>query len=146
LPTGDRTRGFGTGVTVFEGFAMFGQILPRLWFLQLQAGTERPTHTATSPATVYWRSALGKSFRQNGGLGRMWSPIVELLADRDLLTGARTNWDVFPQFQVTLNPRQHIRASFGVRVPVNDTARRPVQVGIYLLWDWFDGGVLEGWK
>src|SRR5215471_8486942 len=146
LATGDKNKGLGSGVTVFEGFATFGQILPSDWFLQLQAGTERPTHTATAPAAVYWRQAIGKSFRQGQGLGRMWSPIVELLADRDLTTGARTNWDIFPQMQVTVSRRQHLRASFGVRVPVSNTAGRPIQVGAYLLWDWFDGGLLEGWK
>jgi mono/diheme cytochrome c family protein len=146
LPTGDRNKGLGKGVTVFEAFATFGQILPAHWFLQLQSGTERPTNTTTAPAAVYWRGAIGKSMRQGLGLGRMWSPIVELLADRDLMTGARTNWDVFPEFQVTINRRQHIRANFGVRIPVTNTYGRPVQVSAYLLWDWFDGGFLEGWK
>jgi hypothetical protein len=72
--------------------------------------------------------------------------MVELLADRDLETGAKVNWDVQPQFQVTLNRRQHVRANIGVRIPVTNTSGRPVQVVFYLLWDWFDGGLLEGWK
>jgi hypothetical protein len=46
---------------------------------------------------------------------------------------------------VTLSRRQHIMASFGVRVPANNRAGRPVQVMFYLLWDWFDGGLREGW-
>ena len=41
---------------------------------------------------------------------------------------------------------QHVRANIGVRVPVTNTVDRPVQVVFYLLWDWFDGGLLEGWK
>ena len=74
----------------------------------------------------------------------MWSPMVELLADRDLRTGAKTNWDVLPQFQVTLNRRQHIRANVGVRVPASNREGRSAQVVFYLLWDWFDGGLSGG--
>jgi len=146
LPTGNRERGFGTGVTVLEAFAAYGQLLPAHTFLQMQAGSERPTNTRTAPTALYWHAALGKSFRQESGVGRMWSPMVEFLADRDLVTGARTNWDLVPQFQVTLNKRQHIRANVGLKVPANNREGRSTQVVFYLLWDWFDGGFLEGWK
>ena len=146
LPTGNKARGFGSGVTMFEAFASYGQLLPRNSFLQMQTGTGLPTHTEDAPRSFFWRAALGKSFRQGSGVGRLWSPMVEWLADRDFETGARTNWDVQPQFQVTLSKRQHVRANVGVRVPFTNTAGRPVQVVFYLLWDWFDGGLLEGWK
>jgi hypothetical protein len=72
--------------------------------------------------------------------------MVEFIADREFEDGARTNWDVIPEFQVTLSQRQHIRANFGVRIPVNNTASRPVQFIFYLLWDWFDGGLRDGWN
>jgi hypothetical protein len=72
--------------------------------------------------------------------------MMEFLADRDLLKGAKTNWDILPQFQVTLNKRQHIRASVGVRLPANNTAGRSSQLVFYLLWDTFDGGLRDGWK
>jgi hypothetical protein len=36
-------------------------------------------------------------------------------------------------------------ASAGVRIPVNKWDERPVELMVYLLWDWFDGGLLEGW-
>lgn len=146
LPTGNRARGFGTGVTVLEGFAAWGQLLPAHSFLQMQGGFERPTNTQTAPTAVYWRTAVGKSIRQDDRVGRMWSPMVELLADRDIATGAVTNWNVVPQMQVTLNRRQHIRANVGVNVPANNRMGRSTQVVFYLLWDWFDGGFLEGWK
>jgi mono/diheme cytochrome c family protein len=146
LPTGNRERGFGTGVTVWEGFAAWGQLLPAHAFLQMQGGFERPTNTQTAPTAVYWRTALGESIRQDDRVGRMWSPMVEILADRDILKGAVTNWNVVPQFQVTLNRRQHIRFNAGVNVPANNRLGRTTQVVFYLLWDWFDGGFLEGWK
>lgn len=146
LPTGNRNRGFGNGVTLFETFGALGQALPGNSFVQVQAGMEFPTSSKNLPRATFWRTALGKSIQADRGLGRMWTPMVEFLADRDLVKGARTNWDVLPQFQVTLSKRQHIRANVGVRVPANNTAGRSTQVVFYLLWDWFDGGLREGWK
>jgi len=145
LPTGDRARGFGKGVTVFESFASYGQILPSDSFLQFQAGVELPTHGDDASKAAFWRAVVGRSFTQGGGYGRAWSPMIELLADRDFGSGARTNWDLLPQLQVTLSTRQHIMANFGVRIPATNTAGRPVQLMFYLLWDWFDGGLWDGW-
>jgi mono/diheme cytochrome c family protein len=146
LPTGNSEKGFGTGVTVFEGFASYGQLLPGQSFLQFQAGIELPRDTGRASRAAYWRTVLGKSLFARAGLGRVWTPMVEILADRELVTGATTDWDLVPQMQVTLNARQHVRAGFGLRLPVNDSASRSKQVMFYLLWDWFDGGFLEGWK
>ena len=106
----------------------------------------RSCATTSAPRSVFGRAALGKSFYEEKGLGRLWTPMVELLADRDLLNGASTDWDVLPEFQVTLSRRQHVRADFGVRIPVNHTADRPIQVMVYLLWDTADGSLLQGWK
>lgn len=145
-PTGDAARGMGKGVTVFETFASYGQLLPHSSFLQFQGGVELPAHTDDANRAVFWRTVVGKSFAPDGGLGRLWSPMVELLADRELAAGQRVNWDVVPQFQVTLSRRQHIRANIGVRLPVNNFGPRSTQILFYLLWDTFDGGVLEGWK
>ena len=145
LPAGDKSKDLGKGVTVFETFASYGQILPADSHIQFQGGFEFPTHTDKAPRAAFWRTAVGKSFSQNGGFGRAWTPMVEFLADREFESGAKTNWDVVPQFQVTLSRRQHIMANFGVRIPANNTAGRPVQVMFYLLWDWFDGGLREGW-
>lgn len=146
LPTGDKARGFGTGVTTFEAFTSFAQLLPAHSFVQFQAGTLQPTHTADQPRSAYWRTAFGKSLRQDHGVGRMWTPMMEFVAGRDFTTGAKTNWDVLPEFQVTLSQRQHVRADVGVRIPATNTEGRPVQVVFYLLWDWFDGPLTEGWR
>ena len=145
LPTGNKARGSGTGVTTFETFAAYGQLLPAKFFLQLQGGADLPTHTETTPRSVFWNSVVGKSFAPNEGLGRLWSPMVEFLANRDLATGASTDWDVVPQFQVTLSRRQHIRGNVGVRIPVTNTGNRQTQVLFYILWDWADGKLTQGW-
>lgn len=146
FPTGSKSDGLGSGVTVFEAFASYGQMLPSNMFLQVQAGTEQPWSTQDVSRAVFNRIALGKSFRQELGLGRLWSPMLELLTDRDLATGAKTNLDLVPQFQVTLNRRQHLRVNLGLQVPMNNTVGRSKQIVFYLLWDWFDGGLLDGWK
>jgi mono/diheme cytochrome c family protein len=143
--TGDSARDMGKGVTVFEGFAAYGQILPKRAFLHFQTGIELPVDTAKANRAVFWRTAIGRSFAPDKGLGRLWSPMVELLADREIASGEKINWDIVPQIQVTLSRRQHIRANVGLRLPVNDFGPRPAQLMFYLMWDWFDGGLRDGW-
>ncbi|MGC8794186.1 MAG: c-type cytochrome, partial [Bryobacteraceae bacterium] len=60
LPTGDKARGFGNGVTVFEPNVTWGQLLPSEGFLQFQGGFELPTHTDDAPRAAYWRTAVGR--------------------------------------------------------------------------------------
>ena len=143
LPTGDESDGFGKGTTVFEPFLTFGQILPNDMFIQAQGGLELPTNTDRAENEGFWRVLVGKSFTQ-GLWGRTWSPMVSVLGATEL-EGGTPNWDVVPQIQITLNKRQHIMANVGVRVPLTDADVRDTQVVVYVLWDWFDGGFLDGW-
>jgi len=145
VPSGNRYKGFGNGTKIFEFFGAYGQLLPKQSHIQFQAGAEFPTDTSKAPRAAYWRTAVGKTIRQNHGFGRAWTPMIELVADREFDTGAKTNWDVVPQIQVTLSRRQHIMANLGLRIPATNTADRPVQVMFYLLWDYLDGGLREGW-
>jgi hypothetical protein len=144
LPTGNEDKGFGKGTTVFEPFVSFGQLFPRDFFLHAQGGLELPAEIDKAEREAFWRLALGRSFTQ-GSFGRSWAPMVELLAARELHAGGETSWDALPQFQVTLNRRQHIMLNLGIRVPVTDRATRDPALLVYLLWDWFDGGFLDGW-
>ncbi len=144
-PTGSTTRGFGTGTTTFETFAAFDQLFPTNTFIQTQLGGDLPVDTQKSPQSLFWNTAVGQSFAPDHGLGRLWSPMFEFLAVRDFTTGAKMNWDVLPQMQVTISKRQHVRGDLGVRIPVNNTAGRQVQLMFYLLWDWGDGKLTEGW-
>jgi mono/diheme cytochrome c family protein len=146
VPTGSVSRGLGTGQTTFGLFAAYDVLLPAQVFVQTQAGTQLPVHAGNNaPRSVYFYTAFGKTLNADRQLGRLWSPMIELLGNRDLVSGAVTDWDVLPEFQVTLSRRQHIRAALGYRVPLNDTANRPKQIIAYFLWDWADGGFLEGW-
>lgn len=144
-PTGSTKRGFGTGTTTFEAFAAFDQYFRSNTFIQTQLGGDLPVDTQKAPHAVFWNTAVGQSFSQDHGLGRMWSPMFEFLAAHDFTTGAKTNWDVVPQMQVTISRRQHVRGDLGVRIPVNNTSGRQTQLMFYLLWDWGDGKLTEGW-
>lgn len=144
LSTGDEQRGFGKGSNVFETYLSYGKMLPRNSFVQLQAIGEFPTENGFDDE-MSLRGVFGRTWTADGPYGRAWTPMIEVLGARDWVGGADTNWDVVPQFQVTLNRRQHVIAAAGVRVPVTDRSVRETELVFYLLWDWFDGGVLEGW-
>jgi hypothetical protein len=143
IPTGSTERGVGGGTSVAEPFVAFGQRLPARTFLQVQAGGSIPFNREHADE-VFWRTAIGQQRRQ-GEFGRLWAPMVELLGAHELTSGAPTYWDVVPQVHVTLSTRQHIRASVGVRIPVNERAGRSTQFLGYFLWEWFGGGLLTGW-
>jgi mono/diheme cytochrome c family protein len=145
LPTGDSAAGLSQDTPVFESFVTYGQLLPSDSFFQFQGGVELPKDAARAGREAFWRAAVGRTFTQNGPFGRAWSPMVELLAARELESGAAIEWDIVPQVQVTLNTRQHIRFNIGWRTPLNHRRGRSSSVAFYFLWDWFDGGLRDGW-
>jgi mono/diheme cytochrome c family protein len=145
VPTGNAEIGTGGESTVFETYAAYGQILPADSFLQLQSGIELPTSPDRAPRAFFLRSAIGKTISGRGGLGRRWSPMAEIIADRDLVTGATTNWDIVPEIQIPISKRMHILANIGFLIPANNTADRPKQIVLYFLWDYVDGSLKQGW-
>jgi hypothetical protein len=145
LPTGKEADGLGKGVTVVEPFLAFGQMLPRDAFVQFQGGGEVPTDRDRASPETFWRVAAGKTVVQ-GRFGRSWTPMVELLGAREMEHGEPATWDLLPQMQVSASKRQHILVSVGVRIPLNERQDRHPQVVTYVLWDWFDGGLFEGWR
>lgn len=142
LPTGDEDAGFGSGTVIAEPFVAFGQILPADGFLQLQGGFELPLDGRASEG--FWRATLGRTWAE-GRFGRSWTPMVEVLGTSRLERGAPVEWDLVPQLQVSLPTRQHVSLNVGARVPLTRTELREARLLVYLLWDWFDGGLLEGW-
>lgn len=143
LPTGKEGRGFGGGTGALESFLSFGQALPFESFLQLQAIGEFPTASDRTDELAA-RAVLGRTFTR-GEWGRAWSPMVEVLGSRELEDGESWGWDVAPQMQVTLNTRQHVMLNAALLLPLTDRDARDPRLYVYLLWDWFDGGLLEGW-
>ena len=144
-PTGNSTHGLGAGTTSFETFLEAGQLFRSNTFLQFQGGAILPTDTSKAPQNTFWYTTVGQMIEQGHGLGRIWSPMLEILGSRDLINQAQTNWDVVPEMQVTLSKRQHIRGALGVRTPVNHTQGRPTVIQFYVLWDWQEGVFWKGW-
>lgn len=145
LPTGNERLGLGSGSLAFETHALFAKLLPNDAFVQGQVFAAFPVRTSLSEE-VGLRMVLGKSFAEENGWGRTWSPMLELLGTQELATGAKTEWDLVPQFQVTLSKRQHIRFNAGARIPATNRAGRSTQFLFYLLWDWYDAGLFEAWR
>jgi mono/diheme cytochrome c family protein len=147
LPTGDSRRGFGGGITKYEGFLSLGQVLPKFSYIQTQIGFEGPPFRRhDTKSEFYSRTAIGKAFAGGGGYGRLFNVANEFIAIREF--GPRERWklDVIPQVQYTISKRQHMRLGVGVRIPAVNTGTRQTQLMTYLLWDMFDGGFLEGWR
>lgn len=144
FPTGRESKGLGGGVTVFEAFGTFSKTIGQDGFLHVHAGFEAPSDTTKAVKETFWRAAIGKSFMEHR-YGRAWSPMLEVLGVREIVRGATPEWDLLPQLQVSLSDRQHILVNVGVRVPVNERASRGTSVLVYLLWDWFDGTLFDGW-
>ena len=71
--------------------------------------------------------------------------MVEFIGDRDVVKGEPMNWDIVPELQVPLNKRLHVLAGVGYRIPMNNKDGRSRQFMFYGLWDWMDGGLLQGW-
>jgi len=145
LPTGNHSKGLGSGTTTFEPFASFDQLFRTDTFVQLQLGADLPFNTSRAPQSLFFNSAIGQSFGADHGLGRLWTPMCEFVLTRDLLDTAKTDWDVLPEIQVTISKRQHIRGDIGLRIPATNTVGRQKQLVFYLLWDWQDGKLTQGW-
>jgi hypothetical protein len=144
LPSGDADKGLGKGTVVVEPFLTAGQILPADFFVHTQIGVELPLDRSRAAEEVFLRGVLGKSVTQSR-FGRTWSPMVEVLAARELVAGEGMQWDLVPEVQVTLSRRQHIMVNAGVRFPLTEATSRSTEFLFYFLWDWFDGGLVSGW-
>ena len=94
--TGDSDRDMGKGVTIFEGFAGYGQLLPHNSFLHFQSGIELPTDTDKANRAVFWRTVLGL---HKAGFAPMVSH-GRTPADRTGLE--RINWDTCRNFRLPL--------------------------------------------
>ena len=113
-------------------------------FVQAQGGAEIPADAEKSEREAFARAVVGFSASGGGGFGRTWSPMAEILWSADVDSGD-ASWTLLPQMQVTLSTRQHVRLNVGVALPLSNRDERPTQLVFYGLWDWFDGGLTDGW-
>ncbi len=54
-------------------------------------------------------------------------------------------FSLIPQAQIGLSKSGHIALNLGAEIPLNDTDRYDYRAYIYLLWDFADGGLFQGW-
>jgi mono/diheme cytochrome c family protein len=144
LPTGKEELGLGNGFTIYEPFAMWGQMVGGSGFVQVHTGYEFPSDRTLGQREGFVRTAVGYTLAQDTGFGRAWSPMLEVLAAKP--EDGSAEWDLVPQLQISLSKLQHVLLDVGVRVPVNEREERKPQLLVYLLWDWFDGGLFDFWK
>lgn len=144
FPTGDEQDGLSDGIFKLEPALRIGQIVPYVGFIQLQGGAELSTDLDTAPHGVFWRAAVGHTFRRDG-YRRAFSPMVEILGSTELEDKAPVDWDIAPQLQIALSKRQHIRLGAGAKLPLTDFDERQIELKAYLIWDWYDGSLSEGW-
>ena len=143
LPTGNEDRGFGRRAHGSRGLPGVRPGAARRRLHPGPGGRRRADQWRHEGGLL---AARRREDVHQGRFGRSWSPMVELVAAKDLADGEVVHWDIVPQFQVTLSRRQHIMAAFGARVPLNERDGRHTQVLTYFLWDWFDGGLFSAWK
>jgi hypothetical protein len=146
VPTGVEDRDRGAGAVVFEPFLSAGQVVAENGSIQLQVVGEIPAKTGRADPELVTRVAAGWSF-ELGRFGRTLTPMLEL--ENALVFGdgeAVDEWDLIPQLQLALSKRQHVLFNLGLRVPVSQTSERDLRIAAYLLWDWYDGGLFEGWN
>jgi mono/diheme cytochrome c family protein len=144
LPTGNERFGLGAGSLAFETHALFAQMLPDDFVFQGQVFGSFPLRTGHADEAG-WRFNIGKTFAEDEGYARAWTPMLELLGSHEFVNGAKVDWDIVPQMQVSLSTRQHILFNAGARIPLNDTSVRNTQFVFYFIWDWYDGGLFEAW-
>ncbi|MBL1142621.1 MAG: cytochrome c [Proteobacteria bacterium] len=82
---------------------------------------------------------------------RSFKPGLELVASFPIDRGAGSSRKSFaqlsliPQTQIGLNKRGHIMLNLGAEIPLNDTERYDYRGYAYLIWDFADGGLFDGW-
>ncbi len=123
---------------------LYGQMLGDIFALQMETGVTLSTARHETPHLGRWAFALGGVFASSE-YGRMWAPMVEVVGRVGLEDHQFAQWDVIPQLKFTLNRRQHVSLTLGVRAPITETQYRATELIAYFTWDWFDGGLFDGW-
>ena len=144
LPTGDEAKGFGKGTTVLESFVLYGKLLPNDAFVQVQ-GDRRVSERLR---------ARGRARRSRGlrpDLDRRRAVRPHLDPDdrgaRQRASSRAAPHDAVGSRSAAPGLAEQTPACawcHGIRAPVTDRGNRSDELVFYLLWDWFDGGVLQG--
>lgn len=132
---------------LFLPYLAVGKILSDKWTFQghgrLKLDLEdSDKHVAEFAGIVHWVDAPRP---------RWVYPALELVAEVPFERGSGANqksavqWSVLPQARIGLNKRGNIALNAGVELPLNDHDRYDWRAYVYFIWDFADGGLLEGW-
>ena len=147
LPTGKESEGLGGGDDDIRAVRVRRpDACAATRFLQAQAGAELPRLRERREREAFWRGVVGTTFVQ-GGFGRSWSPMLELAArararGRQPVAVGRRAADAGIAQQAAAHPDQRRASAFRSASATSGTRR----CSTYLLWDWFDGGLRDGWR
>ena len=131
----------------FLPYLAFGKILSESWIVQghgrLKLDLEDSDKSSAEFAgIVHWTNAPRP---------RWVFPALEIVAEVPFERGAGPNrkeavqWSALPQARIGLNKRGNIALNVGVEFPLNDRDRYDWRAYVYFIWDFADGGLLEGW-
>jgi mono/diheme cytochrome c family protein len=131
----------------FLPYLAFGKILNEAWTLQgsgrLKLDLEDSDNSSAElAAVVHWVDAPRP---------RSVFPGLELVAEVPFERGSgpdrkdAVQWSIVPQARIGLNKRGNIALNAAVEWPLNDRDRYDWRAYVYFIWDFADGGLLEGW-
>lgn len=129
-------------------YLAFGKILGDSWTLQgsarLKLSLDNSDHSSAEFAGIvhYTHTPWPRNV----------FPALELVAEVPFERGAgagrkdAVQYSALPQVRIGLNKRGHVALNVGAEIPLNDRDLRYDWRGyVYLIWDFADGGFLEGW-
>jgi mono/diheme cytochrome c family protein len=131
----------------FLPYLAFGKVLSDAWTLQgsgrLKFDLEDSDASSAELASiVHWTHTPWP---------RNVFPGLELVAEVPFERGdgadrkSAVQWAIVPQARIGLNKRGNIALNVGMEWPLNDTERYDWRAYVYFIWDFADGGLLEGW-
>jgi mono/diheme cytochrome c family protein len=131
----------------FLPYLAFGKILSDAWTLQgsgrLKLDLENSDKSSAELAGIlHWVDAPRP---------RWVFPALEVIAEVPFERGTgpgrkeAVQWSVLPQARIGLNKRGNIALNVGMEWPLNDRDRYDWRAYVYFIWDFADGGLLEGW-
>jgi mono/diheme cytochrome c family protein len=139
LPTGSPSKGLGDGTWAVSPFVAYGRAWGRS-LLQGQVGVELPTDTDKAPRRATYAIALSRAL---GPARSAWTPAVEWVGELETKTGRHSS-AVWLELSKPLNRLGHVIGAAGVQIPVRPRSD-PTRLELYLLWDFGDGRLWQGW-